>query len=983
MTAFRTSILICLLSTSGIAQTIREWTDNGGNNSWNNSSNWTDSNLPDGTNESAGFVHTRNAGKKAYVTNEGGTIGLTRNLSGLSFLGDDSGDNWRLYAKQGEVSSGTVTLRLHDTFAWNLVGGSSANIYCGIEVAGNVTCNMNGAFVVLHHGLSGSSNLTGSSSAAIDGNGGLTLKSGGGFSGTFTSGKGTIDIDNVNALQHAIVNLNDSSANRLVYINDSKLGNLTGNGKLTLANNLKVGNDNADSSFTGPIDGSGSFEKMGDGTLTLTGNHTHTGLTKTTGGTLKVLGNLTGNVSVNSGKTLELGNGGTGGDVGDVASLNGTIVYDRSSDETWTGISGSGDINKYGTGTLTLYNDNSNLGTIRVYEGSVAFNKNDSGPITLPSPINNASHVHIEKSGNWLNQYSGLISGVGSVTFKGGQTASKFQLERDQTYTGLTTIDSGTLKLGIGGAAGWVAGDILTVTTAEVHFNRSDNRTFSGNISGNGKIYKYANSTLTLSGTNTITGTTEVEAGTLRVNGSLASTSVIVNSGTTLGGNGSLAGSVSSTGTVAPGNSTGTLGMGALNSSGTLVMEIDGASADQLTVTNLLDIASTTLDFNVLSGGVTEPAYLLASYGSLNGPFSSVQDLPSGYVLDYAYHNGVHSNHIALVANTPPSATSIVPRTTGPTKANSLVFDVGFDLDVVQFDSFSDLIITSPGNGASATGATITGTGDTYVVTLTGVSGNGNLQLSVGGDVQGVYGAALDSSVTSSAVVIDNSPPLITLNGDATVTLSLGENWNDPGATASDNIDTTVTVTIGGDAVLPGSSGTYTITYDASDTAGNAAAQKTRTVIVLNAYHSWTRQYNLTGNDAFVTADPDNDGRDNRLEFGLDGDPTSASNDGKLRGRIETVATDSYLVLTAPTRDGLTLTPSGMSLTGVIDGILYRIQGSIALDSFDQLPVELESALSIGMPPLNDGWSYRSFRLDGDISTRSRGFLRIEVSADN
>ncbi|HVX90558.1 MAG TPA: immunoglobulin-like domain-containing protein [Candidatus Paceibacterota bacterium] len=82
------------------------------------------------------------------------------------------------------------------------------------------------------------------------------------------------------------------------------------------------------------------------------------------------------------------------------------------------------------------------------------------------------------------------------------------------------------------------------------------------------------------------------------------------------------------------------------------------------------------------------------------------------------------------------------------------------------------------------------------------------------------------------SVTIDTEAPTITLNGDATVTLTVGDAYTEEGATATDAIDGTDPVTVGGDTVDTGTAGTYVVTYDASDNAGNAAAQVTRTVIV-------------------------------------------------------------------------------------------------------------------------------------------------------
>jgi hypothetical protein len=81
----------------------------------------------------------------------------------------------------------------------------------------------------------------------------------------------------------------------------------------------------------------------------------------------------------------------------------------------------------------------------------------------------------------------------------------------------------------------------------------------------------------------------------------------------------------------------------------------------------------------------------------------------------------------------------------------------------------------------------------------------------------------------------DTTPPVITLNGDATISLNVGDTYTESGATAADDVDGTDVVIVGGDAVDPNTPGTYIVTYDAVDAAGNHAVQVARTVMVTAA----------------------------------------------------------------------------------------------------------------------------------------------------
>lgn len=76
----------------------------------------------------------------------------------------------------------------------------------------------------------------------------------------------------------------------------------------------------------------------------------------------------------------------------------------------------------------------------------------------------------------------------------------------------------------------------------------------------------------------------------------------------------------------------------------------------------------------------------------------------------------------------------------------------------------------------------------------------------------------------------DNEAPVITLNGNSEVTLNQYETYTDAGATATDNYDGNVNVTTSND-VNTAVAGNYTVTYTATDKAGNTAI-KTRLVTV-------------------------------------------------------------------------------------------------------------------------------------------------------
>ncbi len=103
-----------------------------------------------------------------------------------------------------------------------------------------------------------------------------------------------------------------------------------------------------------------------------------------------------------------------------------------------------------------------------------------------------------------------------------------------------------------------------------------------------------------------------------------------------------------------------------------------------------------------------------------------------------------------------------------------------------------------------------------------------------------------EETITIALVVVDETAPVITLEGAATVEIEIGEDYTDAGATATDDVDGNVTenIIVGGDQVNTFQPGTYTITYNVTDNAGNAATQVTRTVTV-----TWEGSGLLTNGD--------------------------------------------------------------------------------------------------------------------------------------
>src|SRR3989304_3136484 len=164
---------------------------------------------------------------------------------------------------------------------------------------------------------------------------------------------------------------------------------------------------------------------------------------------------------------------------------------------------------------------------------------------------------------------------------------------------------------------------------------------------------------------------------------------------------------------------------------------------------------------------------------------------------------------------TPPDTTPPVITVNGANPVNINVGDAYVDAGATATDNV-DKVVT-----VVTSGSVNTAIAGQYTLTYNARDAAGN--------------AAIPKTRTVNVNAIvpppDNTPPVITVTGANPVNINVGATYVDAGATATDNVDRTVTVVTSG-AVNTAVAGTYTLTYNAKDTAGNAAIPKTRTVNV-------------------------------------------------------------------------------------------------------------------------------------------------------
>jgi hypothetical protein len=167
---------------------------------------------------------------------------------------------------------------------------------------------------------------------------------------------------------------------------------------------------------------------------------------------------------------------------------------------------------------------------------------------------------------------------------------------------------------------------------------------------------------------------------------------------------------------------------------------------------------------------------------------------------------------ITVIDTTPPDITDFAQELSVEADADCSAIVPDFTAAVIATDNCSPTVQVSQ---SPAAGSAIAGNG-AHDVTITVTDDRGNV-----------------ATTLAQLMVIDTTPPLITLNGDEVVTLACHEGeYEDAGAMATDACAGAVPVVAGGDLVNPSVAGTYVVTYDAVDAAGNPGETAVRIVIV-------------------------------------------------------------------------------------------------------------------------------------------------------
>ncbi len=483
-----------VLHSSITKATDRYWNVSSGD--WSTASNWLP--LP-GTEP--------NSSSNAYIQNGGtATISQTGETCNSLYIGSTGPGTVEMTNGVFHVESAAY-VGLSDTGTFNQSGGDYSPdteeglLYLGYNATGNGTYFLSGSGQLsgMYHtteciGYYGTGTFN--QSGGTNGQWGVDLGDKTGSNGTYNLTGGTLSVGWGSIFKGsgtAAFNFGGGTI-RAGYIFTTSLPmTLTGNG-----GDANIDTNNYTATFSGNLSGPGGLNKIGGGTLTLSGTNTYYGDTKINFGVIDL-----GNSNALSNSTL------------DYSYSAGTVTFGTLSSAILGGIKGSKN--------LSLVN--SNLSAIELQIGN-------NGQSTI---------------------YSGAFSGIGSITKIG---TGILTLSHANTFSGATNFNGGLINaaalnnLGNGTALNFNGGGLqcngvydpsVRTMTFQAGGATLDTQTYNiilahaiGN-NGAGGLTKEGSGKLTLNALNTYSGNTTINGGTLEIAGGIpaSGTSLIdVQSGT-------------------------------------------------------------------------------------------------------------------------------------------------------------------------------------------------------------------------------------------------------------------------------------------------------------------------------------------------------------------------------------------------------------------------------------------------------------------
>ncbi len=456
--------------------------------------------------------------------------------------------------------------------ATNLVLGGGTLQYAGVTAPTNraytltagTTSSIDVSVAATNLTMSGAgANTTGALTKV--GAGTLTLSGANLYTGLTTVSAGTLAYGINNALSTGAVTVDNGTlamgtfSDSVGTVTVANGGSITGTtGVLTSTGSFEMQSGSVSAILAGAV----PLNKTTTGTVTLSGTNTYTGVTSINAGVLSVgtIGN--GGVAGNLGAAtsvaanLVLG-GGTLQYTGATAATNRaftlttgtTSSIDASIGATTLTMSGSGAnttgaLTKIGAGTLLLSGTNLYTGATTINAGTLTASGGaaiaDTSAVTVAGSatlnlansetigsLAGAGNVTLNANtltaggDNTSTSYSGVASGTGGLTMAG---TGIWTLSGNSTYSGLTTISAGTLKLGAAGGAtntplGTTAAGTIVTAGAALDLNgftlgTAESLTLNGTgISGGGALTNSTATAATYSGAITLGSNSSIVVG--------------------------------------------------------------------------------------------------------------------------------------------------------------------------------------------------------------------------------------------------------------------------------------------------------------------------------------------------------------------------------------------------------------------------------------------------------------------------------------
>jgi len=500
----------------------------------------------------------------AFGNTIAGTGGLTLTGGTLTLSGSNN------YTGGNTISAGTLKMGS----SWAL-GGSNSTVTVAsgavLDVAGITgTASNPYALTISGSGISGGGSLTNSGTTWATSFGAVTLGSdstikttGAGITlGSSTSPLGisgsyalTVDgnnqLDVFGGIQTASVVKIGTGSLRLESANPFAGGLWIKSGQAIAKNVNALGGNGSGTVYLGDTVGSNNTElSFGAGTVTFA-NPIIVQAGNSGGVTIDNFANnnptLSGGITLNKGATLNSGNqsltvsgaiSGTGGLT--IASSNAANPVILSGSNSFTG---NTTMSSTAPATLQVANvfalQNSTLDTGAVGSQSVTFTASGTNTYNLGGLQGSnglsvgANTINVGANGA-STTYSGVISGSGELSKSG---AGLLTLSGSNSYTGPTSIQSGTLALGAGGATGSIGASSVVsfANNAVLGFNRSNAAVqgvdFPSSLSGAGGLAQLGSGTLTLNAANTYSAGTVLAAGRLNIAAASSATSSAIGTG--------------------------------------------------------------------------------------------------------------------------------------------------------------------------------------------------------------------------------------------------------------------------------------------------------------------------------------------------------------------------------------------------------------------------------------------------------------------